>query len=101
MALDPLKNYDSAGVARELFDNDVTWLYRNKKKLKAEGFPKPISSVGHPRWSGAKLIAWRDRDQPDAALPPDPTGKVVDYSQLLAARAAAVAGGAGARRRER
>lgn len=94
--LDPLGIYDSAQVARLVHGKSVSWFYHHRRQLEAKGFPKPCSPIGHGRWDGAALIAWKQRP---ADLAPLPGGKVVDFSPILAARAAKIAGGTGARRR--
>lgn len=99
ITLDPLGIYDSDQTARLALGHDVVWLYRHRRTLHAQGFPHPVSPTGHPRWCGADLIAWIQRDK--RARAPFPDTNVVDYSALLQARADALASGTGARRPRR
>lgn len=68
--------YSMADVARIVFHRTVKWFYQHHDRLRREdGFPQPISPIGQPRWSGAKLLAWCNRDhtqRPVSAGPPAP-----------------------------
>lgn len=90
--LDPDARYTAADVARIVFGWSADTFRRRRARLtREEGFPRPISKIGRPRWNGWRLIEWEARDQ-DAprqakALPPD----VADFSTVLAERSAAIA----------
>lgn len=58
-------SYTTREISEIIFRmNGPDWFYRNRDELIAkEGFPLPISSMGHPRWRGADLIAWMSRDR--------------------------------------
>ncbi len=86
-AIDPNATYDAAQVARLLFHVTLRTLRRRRQRLSREGFPKPISRWGKKVWSGAALLAWRDRQLIEANAEPD----VIDYSAVLAERAKAAA----------
>lgn len=98
--LDPLRPYTCEEVARLVHAKSVSWFYRSRRMLQAAGFPRPVSPFGQPRWNGADLIAWMNRPKPNPDIPGD-TGNLVDFSAMLALRAATVAAGAGARRGRR
>lgn len=85
--LHPDKPYTSAQVARLVFGHGVEWFYAwRAREGAAEGFPAPISDHGHPRWSGARLLAWMARPR-KAALPKVLQGAtIVDIRAALAAR---------------
>jgi len=59
--------YTTADVAA-LLSHSTRWFRANRKRLNAEGFPPPVSCVGHPRWYGADLLAWLAR--PRTVAPP-------------------------------
>lgn len=88
--------YSMNDIARIVFGRDVRYLWRDRRfaKLKEAGFPKPVSPVGHPRWSGAALLAWANRPQADdcAAPLPEGAGNVTDITTILRRRALAIAG---------
>lgn len=42
------------------------WFYRHRERLHAEGMPRPIAEVGHPRWDAASFYAWKGRHHPAA-----------------------------------
>ena len=93
ITIDPLAFYSARDVAQIVFGRGVQWFYLHRRALRAkENFPKPISSIGQPRWNGALLIAWAQRATPDA-----PCENVIDFSAQLDARARAI-GAAGRRR---
>ncbi len=78
-------HYTASEVARIVFDHDVRWFQRNRSRLeRLEGFPKPISAIGRPRWLGAKLTEWLMR--PIAPAPVKTGGNVVDWDQVLRGR---------------
>lgn len=87
--LQPDARYTAREVALLVLRHRLRWFYVNRARLEAEGFPRPISSVGRPRWSGADLIAWEQRPKirKGVALP----AGVVDLRVVMAARAEAVA----------
>lgn len=60
---DTAKNYTQAEVARIMFGWTAgTFSQRKARMMREEGFPKPVSKFGRPRWAGARLNAWHDRD---------------------------------------
>lgn len=79
----PNASYTAEQVARLLFHCSLRTFKRHKKRRVREGFPGPISQHGRQLWSGAALIAWRDRGQIAAAS----RTPVIDFSALLASRA--------------
>lgn len=85
--------YWAKDVARVLFGRTLGWFYLHRKALEEQdGFPRPISKIGRPRWSGWTLIAWRDRipEEPRTHLPsvPDrPRLEGPDYTNILILRA--------------
>lgn len=92
--IDPDAFYWAEDVARIVFGRSARWFSRQRDKLHAEGFPKPISEIGRPRWSGATLTAWRSGA--NAGYPPAPLAaagsadvpdNVVPWDQLLRERA--------------
>lgn len=93
--LEPAAIYDSAAVARLLFQHDVEWFYSYRKTTgRTERFPAPISGKGHPRWSGAALIAWRDRPGRGVDLTllvPSHGGNVLNLTDELRRRSLAMA----------
>jgi len=93
IVLDPAKRYRCSEVAAWL-EHTPSWFSRNRAELeRVDNFPRPISRVGKPRWLGADLIAWEQRDKhaPETAGPASPP--VFDLSPILRARAHQVAGG--------
>lgn len=57
--LHPNGSYTARQVAMLVFKKSYEWFSRNLARLRdRDGFPKAISSVGHPRWSGAALLHW-------------------------------------------
>ena len=81
--IDPNACYEAEEVALLLFRTTVRSFNRHRRQRAREGFPRPISNVGKKVWSGADLIAWRDRDKAVTALP----AGVTDLGAHLAARA--------------
>lgn len=79
-------HYTASQVAHLVFDHDVRWFQRNRAKLeRVEGFPKPISCIGRPRWLGQRLREWLMRPN----LAPDSRsqgGNVIDYDAILRGR---------------
>jgi hypothetical protein len=80
-AIEPRVNYTAEDVARVVFRHSVRWFRAQRRTLEVEGFPPPISKVGHPRWHGEELLAWlhRPKDLQAAAnvvelRPVDPPG---------------------------
>lgn len=71
------------------------WFYAHRAQLEAEGFPRPISSVGNPLWAASDLIAWIERPKfPPVSAPPVPPGgasNVVALAARLAATGAVAA----------
>ena len=58
----PERRYTSEQVAELLFGRRAEWFYRNRRRLEREdGFPPPISSIGHPLWQGRVLLDWACR----------------------------------------
>ena len=56
--------YDSASVALLVHQRSVEWFYTWRAgEGRLQGFPRPVSPSGHPRWLGADLLAWLRRDQ--------------------------------------
>lgn len=86
--LQPAASYTAAEVARILFRVSLRVFQRRRARLRREGFPRPVSSIGKAVWSGAALIAWRDRD----ASRQEGNPNLIELSQRLAGRARAVAG---------
>ena len=92
IVLDPRGRYGCAEVAAWL-GHTPSWFSRHRAELeKVDGFPRPITRIGRPRWLGADLIAWEQRDKhaPEIAGASPP---VFDLSPILRARALLVAGG--------
>lgn len=88
--------YTSAQVAHLLLGHDVEWFYTYRRTTGLrERFPKPISGRGHPRWSGAALLDWRDRPSRDlpALVPQDGSSNLVDIRERLRQRSMALATG--------
>lgn len=85
--LDPGLTYEAAEVARLLFHTSLRSFRRNRRKREREGFPRPISRYGKKVWSGAVLIAWRDRQ--DAAVTGHAAPGVIDFGAVLDSRARA------------
>lgn len=55
----PNGSYTARQVAELIFRKSYLWFSRNLARLRErDGFPKAISSIGHPRWSGAALLHW-------------------------------------------
>lgn len=83
----PGQIYSSADVAWLLFGKlDVEWFYRYRRhEGVAEGFPAPVSTHGHPRWSGVSLLSWRDRPK-KPVMPKLQGATIVDIRHALAAR---------------
>lgn len=85
--------YWANDVARLLFGRTIYWFYAHRGALEEEGFPRPISKIGRPRWSGHALIAWRDRT-PSAietyapCVNETPRSDGPDYTNILILRAA-------------
>ncbi len=89
-AIDPNRPYTSAQVATLVFGRSVAWFYSYRSKDAArEGFPRPISNRGWPRWAGCDLLAWITRPKVETALdaPPEGSGSnLVDIRAKLRAR---------------
>jgi hypothetical protein len=83
-ALDAHSFYGIPEIARIVFGHRARWFYENRARLEAEGFPRPISCVGRPRWSGADLIAWAARPRAHDFAP-----NVIDATVLLRDRSRA------------
>lgn len=81
--IDPNTAYSASEVAEQMFGRSADWFYRARPRLYAEGFPRPMSGIGRPRWWGAALIAWADRSEIAHAKGEN----VVDYTACLAMRA--------------
>jgi len=90
------ETYSSADVARIVFHKEgrnIEWFYANKDRLMAkEGFPKPISRFGWPKWNGADLLAWLGRDKSLSARAASGRN-VVDFSEVLRQRTRQLASG--------
>jgi hypothetical protein len=85
------KTYGSAAVARIVFGRSVEWFYANKdREQREQGFPRPISPNGWPKWSGADLLAWLARPKASDAQAAAP-GKVVDFASRLRERSQTLA----------
>lgn len=56
--------YTMSEVAAEL-QHSTRWFRRERRRLEREGFPPPVSRIGHPRWLGADLLAWLTRPRPE------------------------------------
>lgn len=88
--LDPNSCYGAQDVAHIVFGRTVRWFYEHRARLeRTEFFPRPISKVGHPRWSGAALIEWIQRPREDYAG--GGSANVTSINTLLRARAKLVA----------
>ena len=89
VSIDPNARYSRRAVAVHFFGRSPRWLAdRLEKLMRDEGFPRPISCIGRPLWSGADLLAWQNRrkeaprfDRQNAAP------NVEDITALLADRA--------------
>lgn len=89
--IEPGKTYPSATVARIVFGRSVDWFYAHKKTLmRRQGFPRPISPYGWPRWNGQDLLAWMARPKASDAQDAAP-GRVVDFSARLRERSLGLA----------
>lgn len=79
--------YWAKDVAELLFARHIDWFYQHRAKLEAEeGFPRPISCIGRPRWAGRALIAWRDRPCPVQDFKGAAPALGIDYTQLVRQR---------------
>lgn len=103
--IDPNRFYTAAEVAVLLFGRSAAWFYgRTRRELmKSDGFPRPLSSVGHPRWLGSDLLDWAMRPKAsDQSVPLDEAQEdqspAEDLHALLRDRARIVVG-SGRRRR--
>lgn len=57
--IEPNRFYSSEEVAREVFGITARTFYLRRRTLvQRDGFPRPISPHGHPRWLGQALIDW-------------------------------------------
>ncbi len=93
IVLDPAKRYRCSEVAAWL-EHTPSWFSRNRAELeRVDNFPRPISRVGKPRWLGADLIAWEQRDKHAPTITGPAAPMVVDFSNELRERALKVAGG--------
>jgi hypothetical protein len=82
--IEPGRTYGSTQVAGLVFGRSVEWFYANRARLHArEGFPRPVSRYGWPRWSGQDLLTWMNRPKHGGGGGP----KVVDFSEVLRERA--------------
>lgn len=94
--IEPHGLYHSADVARLVLGHDVEWFYHYRHHAGlAEGFPKPVSPSGQPRWRGSCLLAWMER--PDRGTPSLPLldslegPNIVDIRSTLRQRSQAMA----------
>lgn len=56
--------YTSRDVARLVFGKSYDWFIDNRAELTARhGFPRPVSPIGNPHWTGRALLDWIYRDQ--------------------------------------
>jgi hypothetical protein len=87
--------YTMRDVAQLVFAHSYRWFYENHERLaRDEGFPRPISKFGFPRWNGTDLIAWLARPKLADEAPAEGSGRrgnVHDFSSLLASRSATLA----------
>lgn len=86
--LHPNGSYTARQVAELVHRKSYEWFSRNHKRLRDEkGFPKPISSFGQPRWSGAALLHWMQTPRSASArtVAPDLTN-VLDLRTALMLR---------------
>jgi hypothetical protein len=96
-AIDRDRPYTSAQVAALVFGRTVQWFYAYRAgQGLLDGFPPPFSPSGHPRWSGAALLAWMQRPQrraetPSAASQDCAGGNVTDIRVILRARSKGIA----------
>jgi hypothetical protein len=67
VALDPAATYEAEEVALILFHIRPRTMARRMKKLRAEGFPAPVSRWGRKIWSGQALLDWQNRPQKPAS----------------------------------
>ena len=85
----PTAVYNATEIAEVVFRHGVDWFYENRARLHAEeGFPRPVSKFGQPRWYGEDVIAWQRREK--RAEMPQPAAGAVDFTAVLAARAAGI-----------
>lgn len=90
-AIEPGKTYGSAAVARIVFGRSVAWFYAARaRETREQGFPRPISPHGQPKWAGADLLAWMARPKASEVQAAAP-GKIVDFSSRLRERSLALA----------
>lgn len=92
VALDPNATYEAAEVALIVFHIATRTFRRRLQRLRAEGFPRPLSQWGTKVWSGQALIEWQNREQSATAHDP----RVVPFPAL--AERARMAARQGARR---
>jgi hypothetical protein len=98
--LSPDGIYTTAQVAAWL-QHSVDWFYRHRAAYERKhGFPRPVSPNGHPRWSGAALLAWqRTAHEFEAATGKKPTGgNVLDLRTEAMRLEGARRSGAGSKR---
>jgi hypothetical protein len=93
--IDPDDRYWADQVARILFGRSPRWFSRHRVRLhREENFPRPISEIGRPRWSGSTLLAWQNRSPlTPGEVPSGPAdmSNVINIDLALAARATQVA----------
>lgn len=96
-AIDPNAFYTAPDVAWYLFGKRPSWFYGHVRRelMRRDGFPKPISSIGRPRWLGQDLLDWAMRKKsgegPDFSSD-QPSSAVVDLTEHLRRRAQEVVG---------
>lgn len=65
------------------------WWFRHRRALEGLGFPAPVKGIPN-HWDPVAIRAWLDSQLPDYARKPAtdvPTGELVDFDAMLAARA--------------
>lgn len=84
--IQPNRIYTATEVAQLVFRHpDSRWfLERRQRMMKEEGFPRPISKIGRPKWYGADLVAWMARDKapaPRSKAKPPSAPNVVNFKE--------------------
>jgi hypothetical protein len=62
--IDPTATYGIRETASLVFGTSSEWFYKNRYMLEDEhGFPRPVKTVGHARYSGHQLLAWIEKQE--------------------------------------
>lgn len=88
--------YTMHDVAALVFRHSYRWFFENRQRLtNDEGFPRPISKFGFPRWNGSDLLEWmaRPKAAPEPLTHAPRPGNIHQLSALLKDRSAALLAG--------